>query len=103
MTTPGLIAGPLQHEDQATYTAIVIFTALAWYNVIELSFLIFNSFKRYSGVYFWSLLVCAWGTAFHALGFILKFFTGANIYGVVSNMQEGVGHLRYELTLQSSR
>ena len=89
MVDPGLVAGPL-HENTAVYTAIVIFTALAWYNVLELSFLIFNSFKRYGGLYFWSLLVCAWGTALHALGFILKFFPcGANIYLTVTIITVG--------------
>jgi hypothetical protein len=82
--SPGLLAGPL-HENTAVYTAIIIFTALAWYNVLELSFLIFNSFKRYGGLDFWSLLVCAWGTALHALGFIPKFFPyGTNRYLTVT-------------------
>lgn len=90
MTSPGLLPGPID-ANKAVYTTVVIFTALAWYNVLELSFLIFNTFKRYSGLYFWSLLVCAWGTALHALGFILKFFpTGANIYGVVRESMDEI-------------
>ena len=42
---------------KATYTAITILTALAWYNVLELNFLIFNTFKRYGGLYFWAMFV----------------------------------------------
>ena len=42
---------------KATYTAITILTALAWYNVLELNFLILNTFKRYGGLYFWAMFV----------------------------------------------
>ncbi|KAH6843795.1 hypothetical protein B0T12DRAFT_323134, partial [Alternaria alternata] len=35
------------------------FTAIAWYNSIELLILVFVIFRRYSGLYFWSLIVNA--------------------------------------------
>ena len=89
MVDSGIGAGPIK-ADLAIYTAVTILTALAWYNVLELNFLIFNSFKRYGGLYFWSLFVCGCGTALHALGFILKFFpTGTNIYLSVSIITVG--------------
>ncbi|EDU40030.1 integral membrane protein [Pyrenophora tritici-repentis Pt-1C-BFP] len=37
--------------------ATAAFTAMTWYNSIELLFLVFFTFKRYSGLYFWSLIV----------------------------------------------
>ncbi|CAA9958133.1 Integral membrane protein [Pyrenophora teres f. maculata] len=37
--------------------ATAAFTAMTWYNSIELLFLVFFTFKKYSGLYFWSLIV----------------------------------------------
>lgn len=37
--------------------AMTAFTAIAWYNSIELLILIFVVFRRYTGLYFWSLIV----------------------------------------------
>ena len=80
----GVTSEPLE-TTRATNTAITILTALAWYNVLELNFLIFNGFKRYKGLYFWSLLISSWGVLLHGLGFILKFFpTGTNVYLAVA-------------------
>ncbi|KAL1974040.1 hypothetical protein VTN31DRAFT_5600 [Thermomyces dupontii] len=54
---------------------ISIFTAVAWYNAIELVVLIFVTFRSYRGLYFWSLLVSSTlGVCLHALGFMLKYF-----------------------------
>lgn len=40
---------------------------------VELTVWIFYTFRRYSGLYFWSVLACTWGTTLHAIGFVLKF------------------------------
>ncbi|KAI9816224.1 MAG: hypothetical protein M1827_001825 [Pycnora praestabilis] len=58
----------------ATFMAIAAFTAIAWYNAIELNLQVFLTFKRHRGLYFWSLLISSWGCVLHSLGFILKFF-----------------------------
>jgi hypothetical protein len=50
------------------------FTAIAWYNVIELNVMIWTKFKRYKGLYFYSLLISSWGIVLHALGFLIEFF-----------------------------
>ncbi|KFH43055.1 hypothetical protein ACRE_061920 [Hapsidospora chrysogenum ATCC 11550] len=50
---------------------IVVFLSLALYNVIELVFIIWGYFKRYSGLYFWSFNVSTCGILFFALGFLL--------------------------------
>lgn len=50
------------------------FLTIALYNVIELNFLIFATFRKRRGLYFWSLIVATWGIAPHGVGFIFKFF-----------------------------
>jgi len=50
------------------------FTAIAWYNVLVLNVMIWTTFKKYSGLYFWSLLITSWGIAIYALAFLMKFF-----------------------------
>ncbi|KAI9718571.1 MAG: hypothetical protein M1812_004022 [Candelaria pacifica] len=70
------INGALSGATSApTYMAISAFTAVAWYNAIELNLQVFLTFKRHRGLYFWSLLVSCYGCVLHALGFLMKFFT----------------------------
>lgn len=64
-------------DDPHTYginlpTAMVIaaFCGIAWVNTLELQARIFLRFRRYQGLYFWSMLVSTWGCAIHALGFV---------------------------------
>ncbi|MCJ1472953.1 hypothetical protein MMC13_001602 [Lambiella insularis] len=57
----------------AEYCVLAACSAVAWVFVIELNLTIFFTFKRYRGLYFWSLLVTSWGCALHGVGFILKF------------------------------
>ena len=69
-------------------TAMVIasFSSIAWVNTLELQFRIFYRFKRYTGLYFWSLFLSSWGCAFHALAFIMldfQIWTNAHVAGVV--------------------
>ncbi|KAF2686423.1 hypothetical protein K458DRAFT_486381 [Lentithecium fluviatile CBS 122367] len=49
------------------------FTALPIYTTIELTACIFYTFRRYTGLYFYSVLATTWGVTIHAIGFILKF------------------------------
>src|SRR4051812_31212673 len=51
---------------------ILVFISLALYNVIELNFQIFSTFKKYRGLYFWSFLIGTWGVAFNATGYLLR-------------------------------
>lgn len=67
--------------SRAKCMAIAAFTAVAWYNVIELNIQVFLTFKRHRGLYFWSLLITSYGCVLHALGFLLKFFQlTSNVY-----------------------
>jgi hypothetical protein len=50
------------------------FLSIAYYGVIELNFRIFFKFKRWRGLYFWSLLISTWGIALNCTGYIFKFF-----------------------------
>lgn len=59
---------------------IVAFTAIAWWNVIELNIQVFLTFKRHRGLYFWSLLITSYGCVLHALGFLLKFLILTDYY-----------------------
>lgn len=60
--------------DTVIWMSISAFTAVAWYNVIELNLQVFLTFKRHRGLYFWALLISSYGCIFHSLGFLLKFF-----------------------------
>lgn len=54
---------------------IATFAGIAWYNAVELIILVFVTFNKYRGLYFWSLLVSASiGVLPYSLGFLLKFF-----------------------------
>lgn len=64
--------------DPVQYCILSGATAIAWAYTIELDLLIFYTFRRRSGVYFWSLLISSWGCSLHALAFILKFLVGSS-------------------------
>lgn len=51
--------------------AIVAFTSIALYNVIELTCIIFIIFKRRRGLYFTSFCVATWGIPPHTIGFLI--------------------------------
>ncbi|PWY75399.1 hypothetical protein BO70DRAFT_363965 [Aspergillus heteromorphus CBS 117.55] len=51
-----------------------ILIALAWCNAIELVILCLNTFKRYEGSYFWSLLIASFSIIPFGLGYMLKMF-----------------------------
>ena len=51
---------------------VVLFTSLAMYNSVELVIMVFMTFRRYKGLYFWSLLISGLGIIPYALGFLFK-------------------------------
>lgn len=55
-------------KDFASVVAIASFNAVAWYIVIELNIRIFFTFKRYRGLYFWSIWISSWGVFLEPLG-----------------------------------
>lgn len=66
---PGL-PGPFN----ATSIIVAVCIALTLYNAIELLVLIFATFKRWSGLYFWSLLVASFGLIPYSIGNLISFF-----------------------------
>ncbi|OCL11087.1 hypothetical protein AOQ84DRAFT_374324 [Glonium stellatum] len=53
---------------------IAFFIGLSLYNALELLVLVFVTFKKFRGVYFWSLIVAGIGIIPYSLGFLVKFF-----------------------------
>lgn len=68
------ITGGYTGDSLALRMVIGVFISIAWYNAFELNILIFATFQRYRGLYFWSLVVAAWGVVFYGIGFMFKFF-----------------------------
>ena len=50
-------------------------SALAWFYCIELNYLVFYTFRRYQGLYFYSILISAWGCTFHSLAWLTEYLT----------------------------
>ena len=58
--------------DEKTAIVIACFISLALYNVIELAFIIFATFKQRRGLYFWSFVTSTAGIGVYSVGFLLK-------------------------------
>ncbi|KAJ4358618.1 uncharacterized protein N0V89_003202 [Didymosphaeria variabile] len=54
--------------------AVVICSALALYNALELELLILTTFHAYRGLYFWSLALASFGVIPYVLGFMIEYF-----------------------------
>lgn len=67
-----------QGQYDASSVTVTICCALAIYNAIELVILIFATFHRYAGLYFWSLLVASLGILPYVVGFMCEYFRLAN-------------------------
>lgn len=74
-SSPGnWITGSYTGDSNGVRITIATFIGVAWYNVMELVVLIFMTFKRYEGVYFWSMLIASIGILPYSVGYLLKFF-----------------------------
>ncbi|KAL4923691.1 uncharacterized protein BDV17DRAFT_276358 [Aspergillus undulatus] len=101
---------PLSEPLQYAFTA---FAALTVYNSVELIVLTLATFKRYQGLYFWSLLVSSCSLITNTLGFALFFFAPISNYICVTIILVGwycmvTGHSlvlwsRLHLVLQSPK
>ncbi|PLB44916.1 hypothetical protein P170DRAFT_479456 [Aspergillus steynii IBT 23096] len=86
LSTPpeGLIGG-YQGGSSVVKILIVVFSSIALYNAIELVILIFLTFNRYSGLYFWTMLISdVLGVIPHAIGYLLEFFAIGPIWLAVT-------------------
>jgi hypothetical protein len=62
------LAGGYRGGNETILRAMTAFTAIAWYNAIEIIFLTFLRFKKYEGLYFYSLLVTSVAIIVYQLG-----------------------------------
>ncbi|OJJ47606.1 hypothetical protein ASPZODRAFT_131150 [Penicilliopsis zonata CBS 506.65] len=69
------VSGDYRGHSLGVRITIATLAAISWYNAVELVILVFVTFHRFRGLYFWSLLVSsAVGLVWYSLGFLLKFF-----------------------------
>lgn len=60
--------------SRALSMVIAGFFGISCYLVIEITILIFWTFKNYRGLYFWSMLVATWSIMLHNISAFLRFF-----------------------------
>jgi hypothetical protein len=68
------ITGGFTHPNLALQIVTAFLLGLSLYNAVELTLLIFSTFTRFNGIYFYSLLISTLGVIPYSTGFILKFF-----------------------------
>ncbi|KAJ4370444.1 hypothetical protein N0V83_004962 [Neocucurbitaria cava] len=68
------ITGGYTGDSLSLQIIIAFLIGLSLYNALELIVLAFVTFQRYRGLYFWSLVVSAFGIIPYSLGFLIKFF-----------------------------
>ncbi|ETI23637.1 hypothetical protein G647_05439 [Cladophialophora carrionii CBS 160.54] len=61
-------------EYSADSVIVTLSVALALYNALEMVLLVVSAFKRWKGLYFWSLCVCNFGVLCYATGILLTYF-----------------------------
>lgn len=69
------ITGDYNADPLAIKVITAFFAGLAMYNALELIVIVFLTFSRYNGLYFWSLLVASWGIIPFSLGILIKYFS----------------------------
>lgn len=70
----GLVKG-IRDNSLSVKVAVGVFLSIALYNATELMFLILLRFRRYHGLYFWSITICTFfGVIPLAIGSLLHFF-----------------------------
>ena len=89
----GPVSSGLLSRKQTTY-AVVAFTSVALYNVIELTCIIFTTFKKRRGLYFISFCVATWGILPYSISFLVLGIKPVDpqsraIYGYVTGIVVG--------------
>ncbi|OAL34499.1 hypothetical protein AYO20_06129 [Fonsecaea nubica] len=69
------ITGGYTGDSLTIKVMIAFFLGLSLYNALELQVLIFGTFKKFKGLYFWSLVVSSLGIVPYSIGFIFKYFS----------------------------
>ncbi|CBY00644.1 hypothetical protein IAQ61_011557 [Plenodomus lingam] len=71
----------------------ICFLALAVWNAFEVFVSIFRRFRRYTGLYFYSLIAASVGIPLHALGYFLRFYDVSNSVPIQTLLVCGGGML----------
>ena len=84
------LSGEYEQWSFAMRTVLAVLTAIACYNGIEITVIIISVFKKYSGLYFWSLFASSFvGVVPYSIGFLLKFFNLSTIWLSLSLLTVG--------------
>ncbi|KUL90393.1 hypothetical protein ZTR_02086 [Talaromyces verruculosus] len=59
--------------NQTIWSLIAVFTALPLWMTLELTVQVLYVFHRWSGLYFYSVLITTWSISLHAIGFLLTY------------------------------
>ncbi|MCJ1451391.1 hypothetical protein MMC28_001727 [Mycoblastus sanguinarius] len=70
-----LHAGTPPPMPAAIFGMATAFMGVALYLVLEINLTVLRRFKKHRGLYFWSLLISAWGVCLHSVGYILQWWT----------------------------
>jgi hypothetical protein len=68
------LTGGLGKSPDPIISVVIAFLTLSFAYSMELHLQVWLRFNRYSGLYFWSLLVASAGVFLNSLGYLLKFF-----------------------------
>ena len=68
--------------------AVIICSGISLYNALELLLLIFLAFKKWSGLYFWSLLTTSVAVVAYSAGFLVEYFNHRHVIAgdVINNI-----------------
>ena len=79
--------------NPTVYCLIAAFSAVPMWMTLELTFQIYATFKKYSGLYFWSLLFCTWSVTIQQIGRICTYLVpGCNqVFSLTFTMLGWVG------------
>lgn len=69
-----LHAGTPPKMSYALFAFAIAFMSIAFWLIFEITISVFRYFKKKRGLYFYSLLISAWGTFFHTLGYVTQWW-----------------------------
>ena len=87
-----MVATPTEELFDGTFniaaTVVASFIALSLYNAFELALLVFFTFKRWKGLYFWSMIVASASIMLYSIGFMTFFYHIGSWYAgsIVNNI-----------------
>ncbi len=67
--------------DPIVWPIMGLFFGMALYGTLDITFLVLTTFKRWSGLYFWSLLIVAWAITIHNVGNALNYMVASANWG----------------------